>query len=68
MRWLRRILLALAFSLLFGLAIGTLLRLRLERATPRWYIGALPLAPAPGDVAHAGPLILDARHHEEQIG
>lgn len=67
-RWLRRLLLALAFSLLVGLVVGTLLRLRLERATPRWYIGALPLAPAPGYVVHPGPLILDPRHHEEQVG
>jgi hypothetical protein len=44
MKWLRRVLLALLLSLLVGLAIGTLLRLRLER--PVYYIGA---AATPGD-------------------
>ena len=68
MRWLRHLLLALGFSLLAGLAIGTLIRLRLERATPRWYIGSLPLTAAPGHVANAGAPVLDARDHEEQIG
>ena len=38
MKWLRRVLLALLLSLLVGLAIGTWLRLRLER--PVYYIGA----------------------------
>ena len=33
---LRKILLALLFSLVFGFALGTLLRLRLER--PVWYL------------------------------
>jgi hypothetical protein len=66
-RWLRQLLLALGFSLLAGLVIGTLIRLRIERATPRWYIGALPLTSAPRHVADAGAPVLDARDHEEQI-
>lgn len=37
-KWLGRLGLALLFSLLVGLAIGTWLRLRLER--PIYYIGA----------------------------
>jgi len=37
-KWLGRVLLALLLSLLVGLAIGTWLRLRLER--PVYYIGA----------------------------
>ena len=36
MRILRKILLALLLSLLFGFALGTILRLRLER--PIWYL------------------------------
>ena len=43
-KWLGRLLLALLLSLLVGLAIGTWLRLRLER--PVYYIGA---ADTPGD-------------------
>jgi hypothetical protein len=67
MRWLRTFLLALLFSLLVGFAIGTLLRLRLER--PTRYIGVtLPLAALPFDVCDAGAPVLDPRHHEEQIG
>lgn len=72
MKWLRTALLALLASLLFGLLVGTWLRLRMER--PTWYIGATntiaPLAAArtlPGDVGHAGPPVLDPRHHEEQV-
>jgi hypothetical protein len=38
LKWLGRLLLALLLSLLVGLAIGTWLRLRLER--PVYYIGA----------------------------
>ncbi len=37
MRVLRQILLALLFSLLFGFAVGTVLRLRMDR--PVWYLG-----------------------------
>jgi hypothetical protein len=67
MRWLRAILLALLFSLLFGFAVGTVLRMRLER--PTWYIGAvLPRATLPLDVGPAGAAVLDPRHHEEQVG
>jgi hypothetical protein len=66
MRWLRAFLLALLFSLLFGLAIGTMLRMRLER--PTRYIGALPRAALPLDVGDAGAPVLDARHHEQQVG
>ena len=52
--------------LLVGLAIGTWIRLRMER--PRTYIGALPaVAPLPGDVVDARAAVLDTRHHEQQI-
>ena len=67
MKLVRTCLIALALSLALGLAIGTALRLRLER--PTRYIGrALPLAPQPLDVGDAGARVLDARHHEEQVG
>ena len=75
MRWLRRFFLALLLSMLVGLAIGTWLRLRMER--PVRYIGAsLPcaglgiatLAPLPCDVGDAGAVVLDPGHHEEQVG
>jgi len=67
MRWLRTLLLALLFSLLFGLVVGTILRMRLER--PTRYIGAvLPRATLPLDVGLAGAPVLDARHHEQQVG
>ena len=69
MKWLRRLLLALGVSLLVGFAIGTVIRLRMER--PRHYIGQrvlLPLAPLPLDIFDSGTPVLDARHHEEQVG
>jgi len=65
MKWLKGVLLALLASLLVGLAIGTLLRWRLERST--WYIGSAS-APGPLDVGNPRASILDTRHHEEQIG
>lgn len=65
MRILKRVLLALLFSLLLGFAIGTCLRIRLE--APVIYIGsAAPRLPL--DVGHAGAPILDPGHHEEQVG
>ena len=51
---LRTVLLALLASLLFGLAVGTWLRLRLER--PTWYIGALGVGPE--GLVHAALRIL----------
>jgi len=64
-RWLKRVLLALFFSLLVGLAIGTAIRLRLER--PVVYMGSA--APRfPFDVGYAGASVFDPSHHEEQIG
>jgi hypothetical protein len=65
MKWIKSVLLALLVSLLLGLAIGTLLRLRLEQGV--YYIGSAA-APEPLDVGDTGASILDARHHEEQIG
>jgi len=65
MKLLRGLLLALFFSLLFGLAIGTLLRLRLERSV--YYLGSAA-APQPLDVGDTRSSVLDTRHHEEQIG
>jgi hypothetical protein len=63
---LRSILLALLLSLLLGLAIGTALRLRLER--PIVYLMSALLPPLPLDVGHARAVVLDPRHHEEQVG
>ena len=65
MRWLKPLLLALLFSLLVGIAIGTALRLRLECATV--YMGSATRA-LPLDVGFAGPAVLDPGHHEEQVG
>jgi hypothetical protein len=65
MKWLKGVLLALFLSLLLGLAIGTLLRLRLERSA--YYLGSAT-APEPLDIGDARPSVLDTRHHEEQIG
>ena len=62
---LRGILWALLISLLVGFAVGTTLRLRLER--PIRYIGSA-IAPRPFDVGDPRAAVLDARHHEEQIG
>ena len=70
MKWLRRVLLALLLSLLVGLAIGTWLRLRLER--PVYYIGAAErpglAAPLPLRFGEAGAAVFDAGHYEEQVG
>ena len=69
MKWLRRVLLALLFSLLVGLAIGTWLRLRLEH--PVYYIGAAErsgLLCSPLFFGETGAAVLDAGHHEEQVG
>ena len=75
---LRTVLFALLFSLLLGFAVGTVLRLRLER--PTLYIGARESEPGsapqrgpslpsgPLQICDAGPAILDAGHDEEQIG
>ncbi len=65
MRVLRAIVLALLLSLLFGVAVGTLLRLRLER--PVRYLGSAP-ASLPLDIGEPGPPILHPRHDEQQIG
>ncbi len=64
----RKVLLALLFSLLFGFAVGTWLRLRLEK--PVYYLGSV-VVPAPGlplDVCDARSNVLDTCHHEQQIG
>ena len=65
MRVLRRLLLALLFALLVGFAVGTVLRLRFER--PVQYLGSAPPT-LPLDVVDAPAVVLDARHHEEQVG
>ena len=65
MELLKGVLLALLFSLVLGLAIGTALRLRLERDV--YYLGSAT-APHPLDVGDTRPSVLDTRHHEEQIG
>ena len=64
MRALRAFLLAMLFSLLFGAAIGTWLRLRMER--PRSYLGLAPAA-LPLHVVHAGASVLEPRQGEEQV-
>ncbi len=65
MKLLKSVLLALLFALFVGLAIGTLLRLRLERSV--YYLGSA-IAPLPLDVGNTRPPVLDPRHHEEQVG
>jgi hypothetical protein len=62
---LKGVLLALLFSLALGLAIGTVLRLRLEQGV--YYLGSAT-APHPLDVSDTRPSVLDTRHDEEQIG
>lgn len=65
MKVLRKVLLAMVVSLLVGFAIGTILRLRLER--PEHYIGSA----IPTDPLYVGDLrsrVLDTGHHEQQIG
>jgi hypothetical protein len=61
---LKGVLLALLASLVLGLAIGTALRLRLERSV--YYLGSAT-APHPLDIGDTRPSILDTRHYEEQI-
>jgi hypothetical protein len=75
---LRTVLFALLFSLLLGFAVGTVLRMRLER--PTVYIGTHVVEPdaatrrgasVPADplqIGDAGPAVLDAGHDEQQIG
>ena len=65
MKLLKSVLIALLISLCLGLAIGTLLRLRLERSV--YYLGSA-IAPPPLDVGDTCPPVLDPRHHEEQVG
>jgi len=62
---LKGVLLALLFSLLVGLALGTLLRWRLERS--HYYLGSA-IAPPPLHIGDARAPVLDPRQHEEQIG
>ena len=71
----RRILLGLLLWLLMSFALGTWIRLRLEK--PTVYLGAASAAyapavasggPAPLDVGDPGPPVLDPRQDEEQIG
>lgn len=57
-------------SALVGFVIGLVIVAKLE--TPTYYIGlaaeASALAPQPLDVGDAGAPVIDARHHEEQVG
>jgi hypothetical protein len=72
MKFLRLILIALLGSLLFGFAVGTIIRLKLEK--PVRYIGAREaIAPSitatvPFHVTRPGPDILEPRPHEQQVG
>jgi hypothetical protein len=70
-RLLRALFWSLLLSLLFGLVVGTLIRRRIEQ--PRYYIGAIEevrsATPAPPlHVPDSRAPVLDAGHHEEQIG
>ncbi len=71
LRWIGRIFLALAFSFLLGIVIGTVLRAKLEQ--PVYYIGSALFAvpgrrPLPHYVAYPGASVLDPGDHEQQIG
>ena len=71
LRWIGRVFLAVAFSFLVGIVIGTLLRAKIER--PVYYIGSTLFAvpdrrPLPLHVAHPGASVLDPGYHEQQIG
>ena len=61
---------SLIASALLGLAIGTLIRTKLE--APTRYIGLLTgesaLATVPFHVTDLGAPVFDTRHHEEQVG
>ena len=81
---LRTVLLALLASFVGGLVIGTVIRLRLERPvvyfvgqngqngrTVQDDSSVVPSAAAtraPRDVGNVRPMVLDAGHHEEQVG
>lgn len=64
MKVLRTFLVALLISLVVGIAVGTILRLRAER--PIEYIGSAPTT-VPLDVVAAGTPILHPGEGEEQI-
>ncbi len=71
LRWIGRVFLAVAFSFLVGIVIGTLLRAKIEQ--PVYYIGSALFAvpdrrPLPLHVAHPGASVLDPGDHEQQIG
>jgi hypothetical protein len=63
-KWIKSVVYALLFSLLVGFAIGTVLRMRIERSV---YLIGSAVASDPLDVGYPRTPILDARHHEEQI-
>jgi len=67
---LRAILLALLFSLLFGLLVGTIIRLRLERPQRYmvWNLELLEPTPVPQHLFEAHAPVLDACHHEQEVG
>ncbi len=65
MKWLRSVAFALFLALVVGFAIGTALRLRVERSV--YYVGSAT-ATQPFDIGDARASVLDPRHHEEQIG
>ena len=65
MKVLRSVLLALLVSALVGFAIGTVLRLRMEK--PVHYIGSA-VSTDPLDIGKLRSRVLDPGHHEEQVG
>ncbi len=65
MKILRTVLIAMLLSLLFGFAIGTVIRMRMER--PARYIGSA-FCDRPFDVGYARTSVFDAGQHEQQIG
>ena len=70
MKILRAILLALLLSLLFGLLVGTIIRLRLERPQRYmvWHLELLEPSPVPQHLVDSRAPVLDACHHEQEVG
>ncbi len=64
MKLLRSVLIALLLSLVAGMLIGTLLRMRLERPVRYW--GSAP-ASLPLDVRDVRAPVLHAGHYEQQV-
>lgn len=78
MKLIRGMLLALIASLIAGLLLGAIFRMRMEGEPVRYFVeyrgssgprlAHLGSARVPGNVRDSGSLVLGASHHEEQIG